>query len=136
MPGLYAAGEILGGIFYQKYPGGASLVRLLVFGRRAGRNAVVWAGAACGAIIGQKQRRGEADDYGRQVNDPDAGQRPSTLRDNLSLSLLERYVDAVMHAACKVRCPCFGRIADHPAIQRHRLADKHRRQRARLIAAY
>jgi tricarballylate dehydrogenase len=40
MPGLYAAGEIMGGFFYQKYPGGASLVRCLVFGRIAGRNAV------------------------------------------------------------------------------------------------
>ena len=40
MPGLYAAGEIMGGVFYQKYPGGASLVRSLVFGRIAGRNAV------------------------------------------------------------------------------------------------
>ncbi|MEI9806150.1 MAG: FAD-dependent tricarballylate dehydrogenase TcuA [Pseudolabrys sp.] len=39
MPNLYAAGEIMGGLFYQKYPGGASLVRSLVFGRLAGRNA-------------------------------------------------------------------------------------------------
>jgi succinate dehydrogenase/fumarate reductase flavoprotein subunit len=30
----------MGGVFYQKYPGGASLVRSLVFGRIAGRNAV------------------------------------------------------------------------------------------------
>ena len=43
IPGLYAAGEIMGGIFYQKYPGGASLVRSLVFGRIAGRNAVAFA---------------------------------------------------------------------------------------------
>jgi tricarballylate dehydrogenase len=42
MPGLYAAGEIMGGVFYQKYPGGASLVRSLVFGRIAGRNAVAF----------------------------------------------------------------------------------------------
>ncbi|MBN9051055.1 MAG: FAD-dependent tricarballylate dehydrogenase TcuA [Rhizobiales bacterium] len=39
MPGLYAAGEIMGGVFYQKYPGGASLVRSVVFGRIAGRHA-------------------------------------------------------------------------------------------------
>jgi len=39
MPGLYAAGEILGGLFYDNYPGGASLIRSLVFGRIAGREA-------------------------------------------------------------------------------------------------
>jgi tricarballylate dehydrogenase len=43
MSGLYAAGEIMGGVFYQKYPGGASLVRSLVFGRIAGRQAVSFA---------------------------------------------------------------------------------------------
>jgi len=42
MPGLYAAGEIMGGIFFEKYPGGASLVRALVFGRIAGRSAVAF----------------------------------------------------------------------------------------------
>jgi tricarballylate dehydrogenase len=54
MPGLYAAGEIMGGVFYQKYPGGASLVRSLVFGRIAGRNAVVFskkAGAKVANVI-------------------------------------------------------------------------------------
>ena len=39
MPGLLAAGEILGGLFYDNYPGGASLIRSLVFGRIAGREA-------------------------------------------------------------------------------------------------
>jgi tricarballylate dehydrogenase len=39
IPGLFAAGEILGGFFFQNYPGGASLVRSLVFGRIAGINA-------------------------------------------------------------------------------------------------
>jgi tricarballylate dehydrogenase len=39
IPGLYAAGEIVGGIFYFNYPGGAGLTSGSVFGRRAGTNA-------------------------------------------------------------------------------------------------
>jgi tricarballylate dehydrogenase len=36
IPGLYAAGEIVGGIFYFNYPGGAGLTSGSVFGRRSG----------------------------------------------------------------------------------------------------
>ena len=36
IPGLYAAGEIIGGIFYFNYPGGAGLMSAAVFGRIAG----------------------------------------------------------------------------------------------------
>ena len=39
IPGLYAAGEIVGGIFYGGYPGGTGLVSGAVFGRIAGREA-------------------------------------------------------------------------------------------------
>ena len=39
IPGLYAAGELLGGFFYNNYPGGASLARAVVFGRIAGAEA-------------------------------------------------------------------------------------------------
>ena len=39
IPGLYAAGEIVGDIFYDGYPGGTGLVSGAVFGRRAGRGA-------------------------------------------------------------------------------------------------
>jgi tricarballylate dehydrogenase len=35
MRGLYAAGEITGGFFFGNYPGGSSLMRSVVFGRRA-----------------------------------------------------------------------------------------------------
>jgi tricarballylate dehydrogenase len=34
--GLYAVGEITGGLFFGNYPGGSSLMRSAVFGRRAG----------------------------------------------------------------------------------------------------
>ncbi|HUF94019.1 MAG TPA: FAD-dependent tricarballylate dehydrogenase TcuA, partial [Candidatus Limnocylindria bacterium] len=37
IPGLYAAGELVGGLFYQNYPGGAGLMAGAVFGRIAGR---------------------------------------------------------------------------------------------------
>ena len=37
--GLYAAGELVGGLFYFNYPGGTGLTSGAVFGRTAGRNA-------------------------------------------------------------------------------------------------
>ena len=39
IPGLYAAGELVGGIFYFNYPGGSGLMSGSVFGRIAGRHA-------------------------------------------------------------------------------------------------
>ncbi|KAJ5151354.1 uncharacterized protein N7482_010606 [Penicillium canariense] len=39
IPGLYAVGEMLGGIFHDNYPGGSGLTSGAVFGRRAGRAA-------------------------------------------------------------------------------------------------
>lgn len=39
MPGLYAAGEMVGGLYYNKYPGGAGLTSGSVFGRIAGQEA-------------------------------------------------------------------------------------------------
>ena len=39
IPGLYAAGEMVGGLFYFNYPGGSGLVSAAVFGRIAGRSA-------------------------------------------------------------------------------------------------
>ncbi len=39
IPGLYAAGEVVGGIFYFNYPGGSGLMNGAVYGRIAGRSA-------------------------------------------------------------------------------------------------
>jgi tricarballylate dehydrogenase len=39
IPGLYAAGELVGGLFWGNYAGGSGLMAGLVFGRIAGRNA-------------------------------------------------------------------------------------------------
>lgn len=39
LPGLYAAGELVGGLFYYNYPGSSGLMAGAVFGRIAGREA-------------------------------------------------------------------------------------------------
>ena len=39
IPGLYAAGELIGGLFYFNYPGGTGLMSGSVFGRAAGASA-------------------------------------------------------------------------------------------------
>lgn len=39
IPGLFAAGELVGGLFYHNYPGGSGLMAGAVFGRTAGLNA-------------------------------------------------------------------------------------------------
>jgi len=41
--GLFAAGELVGGLFYHNYPGGAGLMAGAVFGRLAGRSAARFA---------------------------------------------------------------------------------------------
>jgi tricarballylate dehydrogenase len=43
IPGLYAAGELVGGLFYNNYPGGAGLMAGAVFGRLAGHEAARYA---------------------------------------------------------------------------------------------
>ena len=39
IPGLYAAGELVDGLFYFNYPGGTGLMAGSVFGKIAGENA-------------------------------------------------------------------------------------------------
>jgi tricarballylate dehydrogenase len=39
IPGLFAAGEMVGGLFYYNYPGGSGLMAGAVFGRLAGSSA-------------------------------------------------------------------------------------------------
>jgi tricarballylate dehydrogenase len=46
IPGLYAAGELVGGLFYHNYPGGTGLTSGAVFGRIAGGAAAEAAAAA------------------------------------------------------------------------------------------
>jgi tricarballylate dehydrogenase len=42
IPGLYAAGELVGGLFYENYPGGTGLMSGSVFGKLAGESAVAF----------------------------------------------------------------------------------------------
>jgi tricarballylate dehydrogenase len=42
IPGLYAAGEMVGGIFYHNYPGGTGLTSGSVFGKLAGTSAAAY----------------------------------------------------------------------------------------------
>ncbi len=49
IPGLYAAGELIGGLFYHNYPGGAGLMAGATFGKLAGEHAARFAGGARGA---------------------------------------------------------------------------------------
>lgn len=43
IPGLYAAGELVGGLFYENYPGGSGLMAGTVFGKLAGESAATYA---------------------------------------------------------------------------------------------
>ena len=42
IPGLYACGELVGGVFFNGYPGGSGLTSGAVFGRRAGHGAAAY----------------------------------------------------------------------------------------------
>ncbi|MBL4813014.1 MAG: FAD-dependent tricarballylate dehydrogenase TcuA [Rhodobacteraceae bacterium] len=46
IPGLYAAGELVGGLFYENYPGGTGLMSGSVFGKLAGESAAKYCGVA------------------------------------------------------------------------------------------
>lgn len=50
MPGLYAAGEVTGGLFYFNYPGGTGLTNGAVFGRIAGAEAATFQGRSQGPV--------------------------------------------------------------------------------------
>lgn len=52
MPGLYACGKLVGGIFYVKYPGVTGLTSGSVFGRIAGRQAACTGSKLVGVHLG------------------------------------------------------------------------------------
>ena len=54
LPGLYAAGELVGGIFYFNYPGATGLTASAVFGRIAGREAGAFAKSNAPASIASR----------------------------------------------------------------------------------
>ncbi|MEE8517320.1 MAG: FAD-dependent tricarballylate dehydrogenase TcuA [Alphaproteobacteria bacterium] len=46
IPGLFAAGEMVGGVFYHNYPGGSGLINGAVFGKVAGQSAAEYVKSA------------------------------------------------------------------------------------------
>jgi tricarballylate dehydrogenase len=46
IPGLYAAGEMVGGLFFHNYASGTGLMSGATFGRLAGRHAAAFARAS------------------------------------------------------------------------------------------
>jgi tricarballylate dehydrogenase len=59
IPGLYAAGELVGGLFFHNYPGGTGLMSGAVFGRRAGAAAAVLAAAEGTSAAPTRPRRSQ-----------------------------------------------------------------------------
>jgi tricarballylate dehydrogenase len=53
IPGLFACGELVGGVFFNGYPGGSGLTSGAVFGRRAGAGAAREAANARSPVLGQ-----------------------------------------------------------------------------------
>jgi tricarballylate dehydrogenase len=58
IPGLHAAGELVGGLFFHNYPGGTGLMSGAVFGRRAGASAAAL--AARGSATASRTRKPRA----------------------------------------------------------------------------
>ena len=56
VPGLHAAGEMVGGLFFHNYPGGTGLMSGAVFGRRAGASAAALAARGGAAARTPRQR--------------------------------------------------------------------------------
>ncbi|WP_399888309.1 fumarate reductase/succinate dehydrogenase flavoprotein subunit [Streptomyces sp. BBFR51] len=96
VPGLYAAGEVAGGMHGSNRLGGNSLSDLLVFGRRAGRYAAEY---AAGRAEGARARADDAqvDDaaaealrpFSAETQEPDAGppENPYTLHQELQQTM-------------------------------------------------
>jgi len=59
IPGLYAAGELVGGLFYENYPGGSGLMAGSVFGKIAGHQAATHS-LSGGALSGGAMSSGES----------------------------------------------------------------------------
>lgn len=60
IPGLYACGEMVGGLFHYNYPGGSGLVSGSVFGRIAGANAARAGNSAAKTTKPASKRHGSA----------------------------------------------------------------------------
>ena len=79
--GLYAAGELVGGLYYTNYAGGAGLMSGAVFGRRAGINAA--AATSC-RLLGQ---------YAREDGQPEAARQFLTQAKTIAEKILQAFPD-------------------------------------------
>jgi tricarballylate dehydrogenase len=57
IPGLYAAGEMVGGLFFHNYASGTGLMSGATFGRLAGRSAALWAKQAMKERVASRRRK-------------------------------------------------------------------------------
>src|SRR6266446_1844079 len=83
VPGLFAAGEVAGGLHGSNRLGGNSLGDLLVFGRRAGLHAALYAKNLGGAL---KVDAGQVEQIARQMLEPftrSGGENPYTIQSDL-----------------------------------------------------
>jgi succinate dehydrogenase / fumarate reductase flavoprotein subunit len=83
VPGLFAAGEVAGGMHGSNRLGGNSLGDLLVFGRRAGLHAALYAKNLGGAL---KVDAGQVEQIARQMLEPftrTGGENPYTIQSDL-----------------------------------------------------
>src|SRR3712207_6066567 len=86
VPGLYAAGEVSGGMHGSNRLGGNSLSDLLVFGKRAGEDAAAYAGK------GERPRIDETDVKAAQASalapfEVEGGENPYTIQHDLQQSM-------------------------------------------------
>ncbi|MFF9280584.1 fumarate reductase/succinate dehydrogenase flavoprotein subunit [Streptomyces griseosporeus] len=93
VPGLFAAGEVAGGMHGSNRLGGNSLSDLLVFGRLAGRHAAEYAAAAARGPVAEEQVDAAAAEALRPFSaeglEPDAGppENPYTLHQELQQTM-------------------------------------------------
>jgi len=85
IPGLYAAGEMVGGIFYFNYPAGTGLVSGTVFGRIAGnggRRRCACGVSASAALLAPRIAQGN-----RAIENRRAGLRVRAVGDEVAMPL-------------------------------------------------
>jgi succinate dehydrogenase / fumarate reductase, flavoprotein subunit len=90
VPGLYAAGEVAGGLHGANRLGGNSLSDLLVFGRRAGEGAAAFVEESVHAADTEEgEIRAEIDRVLLPLNNPKGGESPYLMQQELQEAMME-----------------------------------------------
>ena len=90
VPGLYAAGEVCGGMHGANRMGGNALGEILVFGARAGKAAGQWARERSGGKSGEVAIQSRMAGYEKNVGITAAGLPPRSLRKEIGEILWEK----------------------------------------------